>query len=216
MLAVGISMDGHREVLGSWIGDSESDVSWGDVFSDLKGRGLSGVKYIVSDAHKGLLNALDRHFSGVRWQRCQVHFIREIVKRLSKKDRPYVIDRLKSITACTSRDDATRQMETVINELEDKFPNIANQLEDHGHEILTVYNLPEAVRKKMRTTNMIERLNQEIKRRTRVVRIFPDQQSCLMLVSALVIEQNEEWMGRRYLTFDGEVTILEREDKQAA
>lgn len=154
LLAVGISLDGHREVLGSWIGDSENEETWGDVFRELKGRGLTGVKYIVSDAHEGMLNAIRRHFCGVRWQRCQVHFIRAIVKHMSKKDRPYVIGRLKSITACTSKDDATAQMKKVIQEFEGKFPKVADYLEDHGHEILTVYGLPENVRKKMRTSNL--------------------------------------------------------------
>jgi len=153
----------------------------------------------VSDDHKGLRAAIDRHFQGTLWQRCQVHFLRNVLAHVSKKDRRWVVDLMRAITNAPTLDAARRALEQATAALQARYPKVAELLDEHGEEILAVYQLPEPHRKRMRSTNMVERLNQELKRRTRVVRIFPDEHSCLRLVTALAIETSEEWQGRRYL-----------------
>jgi len=204
LLVVGIDENGHREILGVWCANSESEHSWSAVFNDLEARGLQGVKYVVSDNHKGLVKGIKRHFQGAIWQRCQVHFIRNVLSLVSMKDRPEITNYLHGITESPSLDIACKKLNEAVNELGTSHPKVAEFLDTYGSEILNVYALPEAHRKKMRTTNMLERYNEEIKRRTRVVRIFPNEQSCIRLVAALAIETNEEWMGRRYLNMSHE------------
>ena len=199
LVAVGISAQGYREVLGAWVAESESEASWGAVFSELKQRGLRGVRYVVSDDHAGLVRAIERHFQNVVWQRCQVHFVRNALSLCGVRERPLVLRMMRTITEAPTREAAQAAMQQAIAELEKKAPKVAQLLEEHGEEILGVYALPEAHRKRMRTTNLLERQNQELKRRTRVVRVFPHEQSCLRLVCALLMETNQEWMERLYL-----------------
>ena len=202
LIVVGIDTDGYREVLGAWIFDSESEASWGAVFRELKERGLQGVSYVVSDDHAGMVRAIERHFQGAIWQRCQVHFLRNALALCSQQQRPLVVRLMKTITEAATREAAKTALGTAIAELETKAPKVARLLEQHGEEMLAVYALPEAHQKRMRTTNMLERQNQELKRRTRVVRIFPNEQSLLRLVAALLMETNQEWMERKYLNFE--------------
>jgi putative transposase len=202
LLVVGVRDDGYRELLGVWCADSENEQNWSDVFSDLKERGLKGVRYIVSDDHKGLVKSVKRHFQGVVWQRCQVHFIRNVISLVAKKDRKEILSYLHEITDSRSVETARKRISETVDRLETSHPKVAVFLDTYGEEILAVYSLPESHRKRMRSTNMLERYNQEIKRRTRVVRIFPNEQSCVRLITALAIETNEEWMARRYLTMD--------------
>jgi transposase-like protein len=202
LVAIGISAAGCREVLGCWVAESESEASWGAVFAELKQRGLSGVRYVVSDDHAGMVKAIGRHFQGAVWQRCQVHFVRNALSLCGVQQRPLVLSLMRSVTERPTREAARTALAAAVAELEKKAPKVARLLEEHGEEILGVYALPEAHRKRMRTTNMLERQNQELKRRTRVVRIFPNEQSCLRLVSALLIETSQEWMGRVYLRME--------------
>jgi len=202
LLVLGIDEEGYREPLGVWCADSENETSWTDVFNELKNRGLHGVKYVVSDDHKGLRKAIDRCFQGTLWQRCQVHFIRNILNHTSRKDRPYIMSFLREITGAQSLKSARKRLHDAVSELEKTYPKIAELLDTHGEEIFTVYQLPKAHWKRMRTTNMLERFNQEIKRRTRVVRIFPNEASCIRLVASLSMETAEEWMQRKYLTIE--------------
>ena len=202
LVAIGISAAGCREVLGCWVAESESEASWGEVFAELKQRGLSGVRYVVSDDHAGMVKAIGRHFQGAVWQRCQVHFVRNALSLCGVQQRPLVLSLMRSVTEAPTREAAKTAFGLAVAELEKKAPKTARLLEEHGEEILGVYALPEAHRKRMRTTNMLERQNQELKRRTRVVRIFPNEQSCLRLVSALLIETSQEWMGRVYLRME--------------
>jgi len=199
LLVVGISKDGYRELLGVWHADSENEQSWTDVFIELKERGLKGVEYVVSDDHSGLVKAVKRQFQGVIWQRCQVHFSRNVASLVAKKDRKEILAYLHEITGSSSIELARKRIRETVDALETSHPKVAEFLDSHGEEILGVYALPDTHRKRMRSTNMLERYNQEIKRRTRVVRIFPNDQSCIRLVAALAIETNEEWMARRYL-----------------
>ena len=199
LVAVGISQEGYREVLGAWMADSETETIWGQVFGELKQRGLHGVRYVVSDDHQGLVRAVRRHFQGAAWQRCQVHFLRNALSLCAARDKPLVVGLLRSITEAETGEAAPEAIGQVVAELEKRAPKVARLLEEHGEEILAVYALPQAHRKKMRTTNLLERQNQELKRRTRVVRVFPHEQSCLRLVTALLMETNQEWMEQTYL-----------------
>ena len=216
LLVVGIRADGYREILGTWVADSESEASWSEVFKELKDRGLGGVQYVVSDDHAGLCKAIERYFQGCLWQRCQVHFLRNVISQISKKDRPRIIEMVREITSSQSYESARKRMDEVIEALEKSHPKLALLLEEHGEEILTVYQLPLHHRRSLKSTNMLERYNQELKRRTRVVRIFPHRESCLRLVTAMAMEMSEEWMVRRYLIFEDEVTTTSPKDLLAA
>jgi len=207
LIVVGIDNEGYREVLGVWCADSESEASWSEVFQELKERGLHGVSYVVSDDHTGLTKAIARQFQGAIWQRCQVHFIRNVLSKVSKKDRGRVLAHLHEITGASSIDSARNRLREAVEALQSSHPKVADFLDDHGEEILAVHSLPEHHRKRMRTTNMQERFNEEIKRRTRVIRIFPNEQSCIRLVSALAMEENESWMERKYLHMDTEENL---------
>ena len=218
LVAIGISAAGYREALGSWVAESESEASWGKVFAELKQRGLSGVSYVVSDDHKGMVKAIERHFQGrgpqrqvfvagvegAVWQRCQVHFVRNALALCSRQQRPMVLRLMKAVTEAPTRESAKAALALAVAELEKKAPKVARLLEESGEEILGVYALPEGHRKRMRTTNMLERQNQELKRRTRVIRVFPHEQSLLRLIAALLMETNQEWMGRIYLRMEEE------------
>jgi len=199
LIVVGIASDGYREILGTYTANTESETTWSEVFADLKERGLRGVRFVVSDDHKGLRQAIDRQFQGTLWQRCQVHFLRNALGYVSKKDRKWVVDLMRAITNAATAEEARNHLQAAIAALSERYPKAATLLDEHGEEMLAVYQLPEPHRKKMRTTNMLERENQELKRRTRVVRIFPGEGSCLRLVTALAIETSEEWQDRRYL-----------------
>jgi len=217
LIVIGISEDGYREILGVWNADSENEQSWSEVFRELKDRGLKGLRYVVSDDHSGLVKAVNRQFQGVIWQRCHVHFIRNVLNLVSLKDRSKILRYLKEITESTSFESARKRLSEAVDALEKTHPKVAEYLDTYGEEILAVYALPEQHRKKMRSTNMLERYNEEIKRRTRVVRIFPNEQSCIRLIAALAMEENEEWMARRYLNMNwGEVGLIVDTDNMAA
>lgn len=214
LVVCGIDARGFREVLGCWVAESESEASWGEAFAQLKQRGLKGVRYVVSDDHAGMVKAIDRHFQGAVWQRCQVHFVRNALSLCGVAQRPTVLALMRSVTEAPTRDAAKNALAAAVAELAKKAPKTASLLEEHGEEILGVYALPEAHRKRMRTTNMLERQNQELKRRTRVVRVFPHAASCLRLVSALLIETSQQWMERLYLRMEEEAA--EQTPAQAA
>jgi len=203
LVAVGIDAEGYREVLGVWCADSESEASWSMVFRELKKRGLCGVSYVVSDDHSGLTRAIHHHFQGVVWQRCQVHFLRNALSKAAKKeDRGKILSHLREITGSSTLESARRRLHEAVDALTNTHPKVAKLLDGHGEEMLAVYSLPEQHRKRMKSTNMLERFNRELKRRTHVVCVFPNELSCVRLVSALAIEQNEEWMDRKYLNME--------------
>lgn len=207
LLVVGISAEGYREILGVWCADSESENSWTAVFRDLKERGLTGVKYVVSDDHRGLKAAIDRCFQGAVWQRCQAHFMRNIRSMVSSnQDKKLIVKLLQGITESADREEAQKRLHAAVEQLAPTHRKVAEYLDEHGEEILGVYALPEKHRKRMRTTNMLERYNLELKRRTRVVGIFPNRWSCIRLVASMAMEKNEEWMEKRYLTMDEQET----------
>lgn len=215
LLVVGNSPEGYREILGVWVADSENETSWSEVFQDLSRRGLQGVRSGVSDDHQGLRRALERHFQGAIWQRCQVHFMRNVLKLVSRKDRGAVLEQLRSITEAPTLEAARGALAGAIIVLEKRNRKLAAFLEEQGEEILAVYQLSPEHRRRMRSTNLLERLNQEIKRRTRVIRIFPNEAACVRLISALAMETNLEWMQRVYLKMHA-TTVTEEEMVEVA
>jgi len=199
LTVTGIDDDGYREVLGVWCADTESEASWSQVFRELQERGLAGVEYVVSDNHRGLVEAIHRNFQGVQWQRCQVHFIRNVLGMVRKKDRKRVLALLREITGASCLESAVSRLHEAVDTLAGTHPKVADLLDGHGEEMLAVYALPDHHRKRMRTTNLVERLNEEFRRRTRVIRVFPNETACVRMVSALAIEINDEWMERKSL-----------------
>jgi len=202
LTVVGVSAAGYREVLGTYLGDSESEATWGEVFRDLKGRGLGGVVYVVSDDHEGLVTAVRRHFQGAVWQRCQVHLVRNLLAKVSATDRVRVLELWRAVRESGTLEAARSRLGELVEALAERYPAVAEWLETAGEEALAVYALPASHRKRMRSTNLLERWHQELKRRTRVVRIFPNGPSCLRLVTALAMETSEAWQERRYLPME--------------
>jgi putative transposase len=192
--------DGYREILAVEVADTESEATYQELFRSLKRRGLSGVELVVSDDHGGLKTAIARHFQGAAYQRCQVHYARNLLGMVSHTRRKELAEGLRGVFAAPSREVALRLASELALRWRRSHPRVAEHLEEHIEECLSCLAFPEPHRRRLRTTNGLERLNQEIKRRTRVVRIFPNREACLRLVSALAVEQSEEWVtGRRYL-----------------
>jgi len=202
-----------REILAVEVADTESEATYHELFRSLKGRGLSGVELVVSDDHEGLKAATARHFQGCAYQRCQVHYARNLLGMVGHARRKDLAEGLRGVFAAASRESALSLAEELADRWRPNHPKVAEHLEEHVEECLSCLAFPEAHRRRIRTTNGQERLNQEIKRRTRVVRIFPNRKACLRLVTALCVEQSEEWVtGRRYLDM-GE--LQERRRKEA-
>ena len=201
LLVSGVRDDGFREILAVEVSDTESEATYQELFRSLKARGLSGVELVVSDEHQGLKAAISRHFQGVAHQRCQVHYARNVLGMVSHAKRKELAADLRGIFAAPDSSSALKLASSVANKWRQKgSEKVSEHIEEHIEECLSCLAFPESHRRRIRTTNSLERLNQEIKRRTRVVRIFPNRGACLRLVSALAIEQSEEWLtGRRYL-----------------
>jgi putative transposase len=196
-----VRVDGFREILGVEVADTESEATYQELFRSLKARGLCGVELVVSDDHEGLKTAVSRHFQGASWQRCQVHYTRNLLGTVGVNKRKELAADLRGIFAAPERRQALELASCVAQKWRQKGrQKVACHLEEHVEECLACLSFPESHRRRIRTTNGLERFNQELKRRTRVVRIFPNRESCVRLVSALAIEQSEEWItGRRYL-----------------
>jgi putative transposase len=200
LIVSGVRDDGFREILGIEIADTESEATYQQLFRSLKARGLKGVELVVSDDHKGLKAAIARHFQGASWQRCQVHYSRNLLGMVGPAKRKELAEGLRGVFAAPSREVALRLASELAARWHGSHPKVAEHLEEHIEECLSCLAFPESHRRRIRTTNSLERLSQEIKRRSRVVRIFPNREACLRLVSALAVEQSEEWItGRRYL-----------------
>lgn len=199
LLVSGINAEGYREVLGLRMGDSESEGFWRDMFDWLKGRGLHGVAFVISDEHKGLVGAVRRCFQGAVWQRCQVHFGRNVLSHTPSRHKEALAEGLKRIFRSETAAEAREKAHALMEEMEQKAPRAVTCLEEGLEDALAVLALPEKYRRRLKSTNMQERLIQEIRRRERVIRIFPNEESAHRLIGALVAEIHEEWQGRRYL-----------------
>lgn len=201
--AIGIDSEGRRSILGVSVQLTEAEVHWRDFFKSLLERGLHGVKLIVSDAHAGLKEARQACFHGVPWQRCQFHLMRNALEHVPKPElKREVMDELRATFDAADLNAAREQLRRLVAKYEKQAPRLAAWLEANVPESLSVFALPVAQRKRLRTTNMLERLNREIKRRTRVATLFPNEGSLLRLVTGVLMEVSEEWeTGKRYVTF---------------
>lgn len=202
LVVSGIRADGYRQILGVKIGDTESAATWDETFRWLKQRGLKGVRFVISDAHGGLTEAVAKHFQGATWQRCQVHLMRNILAHASTRVRADVAEQAKLVLQAPDREEARRRLKTFCERFSKSAPKAVACLEDGFEDAMAVMALPEKYRRLLRTSNMQERLNEEIRRREKVIRIFPNDDSALRLIGALLAEQNEAWLGRRYLDMD--------------
>ena len=202
LIVSGIRGDGYREILGIKLGDTESFATWEETFRWLKGRGLKGVMFLISDQHGGLVEAAAKHFQGASWQRCQVHLMRNILGHCSPRVRAEVAAAAKLVFQAADMTDARRRLKEFVERFQTSAPKAVACLEAGFDDAMAVMSLPEKYRKRLRTTNMQERLNEEVRRRERVIRIFPNDESALRLIGALLAEQNEVWQERRYLDMD--------------
>ncbi|MCG8529926.1 MAG: IS256 family transposase [Desulfovibrionales bacterium] len=199
LIMSGVNVDGYREILGLRIGDSESEISWLDAFRWLKQRGLHGVDYIISDSHSGLVKSAMRCFQGASWQRCQVHLRQNVLTSTRPSYRRTVNEAIKEVFDAPDATEARRRFNLMAERLENHVPKAIECLEAGLEDALAIMTLPKKYRKRLRSTNMQERLNEEVRRRERVIRIFPNQQSAHRMIGAILAEHHEGWMGRRYL-----------------
>jgi len=199
LVATGVNAAGYREVLGLRVGDSESEHTWLEFFTWLKGRGLSGVDLVVSDHHGGLVKAVQVQFQGASWQRCQTHLSANIADATPKALQEEVHARLRPIFDAPDEATARTLLASFVADYQSKAPAAVATLERGFDDATAVLALPAPYRKRLRTTNSVERLNEEIRRRERVIRIFPNRESVIRLVGALLMEQDEVWTtGKRY------------------
>ena len=202
LVVSGIRNDGYREILGVKIGDTESFATWDETFRWLKGRGLKGVMFVVSDDHSGLIQAIGKHFQGAAWQRCQVHLMRNLLSHAAVKVRAEVAQAAKLVLQAPDMAEARRRLADFCERFARTAARAVACLEAGFEDAMAVMALPEKYRKRLRSTNMQERLNEEIRRRERVIRIFPNDDSALRLIGALLAEHNETWQERKYLDME--------------
>jgi putative transposase len=204
LTAIGIDPQGKRSILGVSVSLSEAEAHWRDFLAALQARGLHGVKLVVSDAHGGLKEALKARLTGVPWQRCQFHLIENALAFVPKPSmRKEVVASIRAAFDAPDRPEAERQLDIAVKKYRASAPRLADWLERNIPEGLAVFALPPSHRKRLRTINMLERLNKELKRRTRVATLFPNEASALRLVSAVAMEISDEWeTNRKYLTME--------------
>lgn len=211
LIAIGINWEGKRQVLAVEMANRESQSSWKDFLLRLKERGLSGVEFVVSDDHAGLKKAISVVLTEAAWQRCYVHFLRNALDYLPRKADDDCLQELRWIYDRRDIQEAQRDLSAWIGKWQAKYPKLVDWVEANIIETLTFYRLPRAHHKHLKSTNMLERLNEEIKRRTLVVRIFPNTESCLRLIRALCVETHETWLeDNRYLN----MTFLAEQKKE--
>lgn len=204
LVAIGVSGEGARSILGVSVSLSEAEVHWREFLASLQDRGLHGVRYVVSDDHAGLKEARQARLAGVPWQRCQFHLAQNALHYVpSVAMRGEVARDLRGVLDAGDRFEADRRLKQLVAKHAAPAPKLAAWLEQNVPESLTVLSLPIAHRRRLRTTNMLERINKEIKRRTRVATLFPNEQSALRLVTAVLMEISEDWeTNRTYLTME--------------
>jgi len=202
-IATGVNADGHREILGLDVFTSEDEAGWTAFLRSLVARGLHGVKLVTSDAHAGLKAAIAAEPAGCTWQRCRTHFMRNLLTKVPKRAQGLVATLVRSIFAQPTAKEARAQHQRVIDELSHRFPAAVRMLAEASKEILAFTAFPEAVWRQIWSNNPRERVNREIRRRSNVVGIFPNRDSIVRLVGAVLAEYNEEWMvTRRYVSVD--------------
>ncbi|MFV0308792.1 MAG: IS256 family transposase [Desertimonas sp.] len=201
VIATGLRADGHREVLGLDVGDSENETFWREFLTDLTDRGLGGVKLVISDAHAGLVKAIRRCLQGAAWQRCRVHAMRNLLSAAPHRQRAMIAALVRTVFAQPDAEAARTQLRAVVDQLQPYAPAVAERLEAMETDVLAYTGFPAGHWSKIWSNNPIERLNRELKRRTDVVGIFPDRASVIRLVGALLVEINDEMIAaeRRYI-----------------
>jgi len=204
LIAVGVALSGHREILGVSVELSEHEVHWRQFLSGLKDRGLHGVRLFIADAHEGLKAARNAVFPAVPWQRCQFHLQQNAQKYVPKHHlKREVAGRIRAIFNAPDDAEAKRLLEIFLTDYQENAPKLVEWAETSLPEGFEAFKFPEQHRKQIRTVNMLERINKEIRRRTRVATLFPNTDSCLRLVSAVAMEISDDWQtGRRYLTME--------------
>lgn len=203
LIAIGINWEGRREILGVELASRETQTSWRDFLLRLKERGLSGVELVISDDHAGLKRAIQEVFTRSAWQRCYVHFLRNALDHLPRKSGDDCLTELRWLYDRRDEAEARRDLACWLKKWQEKYPRLCDWVEANIEETFTFYRQPREHHKHLKSTNLLERLNQEIKRRTLVVRIFPNVESALRLILALAVEQHEEWIEQhRYLNMD--------------
>ena len=199
IIAMAVNTDGKREIVGLHIGPSEAETFWSGFLKSLARRGLRGVKLVISDAHEGLKAAIRRVFSAT-WQRCRVHWMRNALSYVSKTQQSMVAAALRQTFIQPDRTQASQTLRHVADQLRQKWPKLASFIDDSETDVLSHLDFPEQHRTKIHSTNPLERLNKEVKRRADVVGIFPNEASIIRLIGAVLLEQNDEWqLQHRYM-----------------
>jgi transposase-like protein len=196
LLVCAVGASGQRDIIGVYQANTESETSWTEVFRDLARRGLSGVRLVVSDDHEGLVAAIRRCFQGVLWQRCQKHYQDNVLALVSRKDRERLRQALRTVFDAASREHAARRLAEVVAEWRERYPAVSDKLESETEDTLAFYRFPADHWLRIRTTNMLERYNEELRRRTKVIRVFPNAAASLRLITAHAMEQAAEWAAQ--------------------
>lgn len=216
VVATGVTATGDREVLGVEVGDSEDGAFWTAFLKGLRARGLGGVQLVISDHHLGLKQAIESVFIGSTWQRCRVHFMRNVLARVPKASTEMVAAAIRTIFAQPDAEHVRSQLNEVTTMLHAQFPGVADMLTDAAEDLLAFTGFPQAHWRKIWSTNPLERLNGEIKRRTNVVGVFPNDASVARLVTAVVVETHDEWAvaERRYLSEESMAKLYAKPDPE--
>lgn len=211
LVAYGVGEDGVREVLGVAVAEGEMEPAWRGFLERLVDRGLSGVQLVISDAHSGLRKAIRAVLNGTTWQRCTVHFLRNVLSHVPKKAQGFVSAAVRNIFVQPDLKAAKEALTRAAELVEERCPRAAELLLEAEDDILAYMNFPEKHWRQIKSTNPLERLNKEIRRRTNVVGIFPNDRAILRLVTMLLVEQNDEWaVGRRYFSIASMALLKEQ------
>jgi transposase-like protein len=213
MVAIGVSATGVREILDITPMESESFGTYTEFFDGLKDRGVKKIDLIISDGHKGIKKAAKESFVGSSWQFCSVHMKRNLMKIVAKKDLEEVFEYLKDVLRSKSFEEATSMANGMIATYEDSKPRLAKFLMDNLYDSCTYLTFPKTHWRKLHSTNVLERFNKEIKRRTKVIGAFPNEGSILRLLVPLAIDTNAKWLSRNYVSFDNSVQCQKAEDE---
>jgi len=210
VVATAVSAEGHREILGLDTFTAEDGAAWTQFLRDLSARGLSGVKLVISDDHKGLVGAIAAVLPGAAWQRCRTHFMRNALCRVPRSAQPFVATLVRTIFAQPSAEEVQAQLGRVTQQLEGRFPDVARLLDEAGPDITAFSSFPVEHWRQIWSNNPQERLNREIRRRSDVVGIFPDRAAIVRLVGAVLAEQHDEWqVARRYMSAESLTKAME-------
>lgn len=211
VVAIGVRETGEREVLGFDLGMSEDGPFWMEFLRRLVSRGLRGVQLVISDAHEGLREAIEQVLTGATWQRCRVHFMRNVLSQVPKTAKPMVSSMIRTIFSQPNQQEAVKQLRQVADQLRGPFPKAMDILEQGESDILAFMAFPQEHWKQIQSTNPLERLNKEIRRRSDVVGIFPNREAVIRLIGAVLMEQQDEWVvSKRYFSQESMSKVVKR------